>query len=293
MMDNAIGKVEANESQSAFSETQGFSVPHGFEEAGASIFPERLLKAAPSVTALREDLVNHRLYATVESLPQLRLFMEQHVFAVWDFMSLTKRLQRDLTCVELPWMPAKDAALARFINEIVHCEESDEGLDGTPASHLELYLGAMQEVGADTAPFRTFMKALENGETLEIALAKADAPEHVKTFVTRTIDIAMHSSQVTVAADFLYGREDIIPDMFQRILEQWGKEDGSAKIFRYYLERHIEVDGDDHGPMGRKMLETLAGESDASWQQAAEAAMAAIEARIALWDGLYTSLARA
>ena len=289
MVDTALRKAQSTHSQSAFSDTQGFPAPSNLEVSD-SIFPRELLQAAPSVIELRKELVDHKLYLAVESKAQLRAFMEQHVFAVWDFMSLTKRLQRDLTCVDLPWMPAKDATLARFINEIVHCEESDEGLDGAAASHLELYLSAMQEVGADTAPFLAFMEAMNQGESITTALSKADAPDYVKQFVTRTIDIAINAPGIVVASDFLYGREDIIPDMFARILENWGKDKESAPLFAYYLERHIEVDGDSHGPAGRQMLQTLAGECEAAWQQAGDAAMAAIRARIALWDGVYASI---
>ena len=54
---------------------------------------------------LKDALLNHPLYRRIDTLPALRLFMEHHVFAVWDFMSLLKELQRRLCCTTVPWAP--------------------------------------------------------------------------------------------------------------------------------------------------------------------------------------------
>ena len=99
---------------------------------------------------LRFDLLNHPLYESVQTHENLRLFMREHAFAVWDFMSLLKRLQQIATCCDIPWSPASDASHARFINEIVLGEECDEDGRGGYSSHFELYLSAMEEVEADT-----------------------------------------------------------------------------------------------------------------------------------------------
>src|ERR1700744_5982091 len=112
---------------------------------------------------LREALLDHPLYDNVASLADLRLFMEDHVFAVWDFMSLLKRLQQDMTCITVPWFPADNARAARLINDIVIGEETDVDPDGSYVSHLDLYLRAMQEIGASTRQFDAFRSMAQGG----------------------------------------------------------------------------------------------------------------------------------
>ena len=68
------------------------------------------------LNTLRAQLLDHPVYAEVASIVDLRRFMEDHVFAVWDFMSLLKRLQQDLTCTKVPLFPANNARAARLID---------------------------------------------------------------------------------------------------------------------------------------------------------------------------------
>src|SRR5689334_17205078 len=94
------------------------------------------LKAAVATT--RSAVTGHEMYSRLASREAIVTFMEHHVYAVWDFMSLLKSLQRNLTCVDVPWVPTGPTASRRLINDIVLVEESDE-LAGGFISHFELY----------------------------------------------------------------------------------------------------------------------------------------------------------
>src|SRR5471030_3081833 len=153
------------------------------------------------------QLCSHPLFEEITSLGKLQLFMENHVFAVWDFMTLTKRLQRDLTCTQLPWLPPSDPQAARLINEIVLGEESDAYPGHGHGSHFELYLEAMREVGASTATIEQFVSLQRDGSDAETALQKVDIHPAVARFVRSTLQVALNAPTHCVAAAFLHGRE--------------------------------------------------------------------------------------
>ena len=211
--------------------------------------------------------------------------MESHVFAVWDFMSLLKALQQKLTCVSVPWVPTKFAASRRFVNEIVLGEESDE-FEGRPVSHFEVYLEAMQECGADTRAVAALVESARGG-----GLDLAGVPEAAAGFVAKTFAVIQTGSLAAQAAAFTFGREDVIPDMFRELVRELNRESaGELSKFVWYLERHIEVDGEDHGPLSLRMVSDLCGVDAGLWEEAASAAEAAIEARLGLWDGILAGI---
>ncbi|MEE4665974.1 DUF3050 domain-containing protein [Pseudomonas alliivorans] len=236
------------------------------------------------------ELSCHPIFSEITSLDVLRRFMETHVFAVWDFMSLTKRLQQELTCTQLPWLPPKDPAAARLINEIVLGEESDDRLDRGHYSHFELYLDAMREVGASTLQIERFIELQKQGVHYTTALQRVNAGQAASVFVTNTLDTALHAPAHSVAAAFLHGRESVIPLMFQSILDDWGITGNQAPTFRYYLERHIEVDSEDHGPAAEHLLARLVAGDPQREKEVYQAAIAAVESRVQLWDTLRLSM---
>lgn len=236
---------------------------------------------------LTARLLSHPLYGSIGSEAALRRFMRAHAFCVWDFMSLLKALQRGITCVETPWHPQGDREARRFINEIVVAEESDAHPAGGFISHFELYREAMHDCGADDAPIASFLARLRGGDSVATALTGVATPAGVQDFVTTTFGFLEDGSLHRIAAAFTYGREEVIPDMFRRLVRQlaqrapqrWGK-------FLYYLERHIEVDGGQHGPLAHRLLARLCGDDAQRWREAGEAARRALTARLQLWDAI-------
>ncbi len=216
--------------------------------------------------------------------------MESHVFAVWDFMTLAKRLQQDLTCTRLPWLPPKDPQAARLINEIVLGEESDEHPAQGYCSHFELYLEAMAEVGASTAPINRFITLQRQGLEANAALHEVEVLSGVARFVSDTLNLAQNAPTHCVAATFLYGREHVIPIMFERILQSDERLHRQAPTLCAYLKRHIDMDAQEHGPAAEQLLERLTSADPTYSKQAHDAALAAMESRMAFWDQVQASL---
>lgn len=241
--------------------------------------------------SLRDTLNNHPLYKTLSSIEDIQVFMEEHVFAVWDFMSLLKALQSQLTCTKTPWLPPNNPATARFINEIVLGEESDVNEMGAPKSHFEIYLDAMSQIGACTQKINSFLNAITEGNTINQALKMAKVEAATSQFVEFTFDIISSNETHKIASAFTFGREDVIPDMFFQIINQSKTSDISYSKLSYYLKRHIELDGDEHGPLSLKMIEELCGGDTQKWDDVLLVAQQALKKRIALWDGIYNKIA--
>ncbi len=242
----------------------------------------------PHIEDLREQLIHHPLYTVLSNGEDIRRFMETHVFAVWDFMSLLKSLQRNLTCIEVPWMPKGDPEIRQLINEIVLGEECDVDADGTVMSHFEMYLEAMQELQCNMTPIHTFLALINDGIPVQEALYKADAPKGAQTFVKHTFSIIESGAVHSIAGVFTYGREDLIPGMFLSIIDALQQEGViRAPKLQYYVQRHIDVDGDHHSHLALRMVDLLCND-DTKKAEAQIAIVSALESRIALWNSIIT-----
>ena len=246
-----------------------------------------------SLTPLKEKLANHRIFERINSIQELKVFMEHHIFAVWDFMSLLKKLQKDLVPSGSPWVPNPNGNLVRFINEIVMEEESDQaygnGAEISYTSHYQIYLDAMTEVGASTETISRFVEMVKS-EGINSAMQKINLPDPSRLFMSHTFKLINEGKSHEIAASFAIGRESIVPLMFKRILDQSKLEDDQVPVFRYYLVRHAELDGDHHGPMAHKLLENMSAGDPKIQQEIIEQATKSIEQRIFFWDGVLDAL---
>jgi len=243
------------------------------------------------IESLRVKLEAHPIYAAVQTLDDLRVFMQHHVYSVWDFMSLIKYLQNEVAPARWPWTPAGDASVQRFINELVLEEETDIALPGQEGhtSHYMLYLAAMREIGADAdTPARFVQKVAEQG--IDAALASGLAPAPSAAFTRTTFQFLASGKPHTVAAALALGREHVIPSMFRAFLSRMAVTDAQAPSFHYYLNRHVHLDEDFHAPLSLRLLAALCGEDAEKWREAEAAAEAAVNARLQFWDGVLKAL---
>jgi hypothetical protein len=247
-----------------------------------------LLKA---IEPLKKAITGHPVYSLLQHPDDLKVFMQFHVYAVWDFMSLLKSLQNGLTCTSVPWFPKGDANTRFLINEIVVGEESDVDMEGNRKSHFELYLDAMRQCGADTEPIHDFIDRLQKSGNLLTSLENSGTPPEAAEFVQYTFDVIQSGQLHLQSAIFTFGREDLIPVMFYALVNDLHhQQPESIAIFRYYLERHIEVDGDHHSQLALDMTSRLCGEDPVKWKEAEAAVIQCLQKRIRLWDGVYRQL---
>lgn len=233
---------------------------------------------------LRAELISHELYKNIDSIPNIQIFMQMHIFAVWDFMSLVKSLQNSLSCTTIPWIPNKNTNSTRLINDIVLCEESDFNAQGVAMSHFEMYIEAMNQIDAKTSQIDSFILNLQEGNDYQTSLDFVTVDEEIKKFLDFTFEVINSKKVHLIASVFTFGRENLIPDMFVEIVKKFNSqpnEDLSKLV--YYLDRHIDIDGEEHGPMALNMINDLCANDQDKWDEAKEVCKEALKRRIKLW----------
>jgi len=242
----------------------------------------------------KEQLETHPVYAAIATPADLRVFMEHHIYSVWDFMSLIKYLHTTVPPLNAPWLPMGNTAIRRFVNELLMEEESDEapaelGFAQDYVSHFELYCRAMEEVGAKPAQALSFLDMVRD-QGISAALTRGDIPEPSRIFTQQTFAFIDTGKPHVVAASLAFGREHIIPWMFRTILKDMAITQEQAPAFHYYLNRHIHLDADHHGPLSIALVEALCDGDAHKIAEAEGAARQAVEARVRFWGGVNDAL---
>lgn len=249
-------------------------------------------KIQTALDPIRKQIVNHEAYKAIHDLEDLKLFMEHHIYAVWDFMSLLKSLQNLLTCTQVPWVPQGNPQARYLINEIVCGEESDIAY-GKPGhlSHFELYVEAMEQIGASTVGIEQVLAALGRGVHIQDVLQMEVIPVHARDFLNFTFEVIATQKPHVIASVFTFGREDLIPKMFHTIVQDMHTQfPEQVDVFKYYLDRHIEVDGDHHGHLAMEIITELCGDDQKKWNEVETYAVQSLELRNHLWNGVLESI---
>lgn len=243
------------------------------------------------------ELNSHLLFKKEKKFTkeELKIFMEYHVFAVWDFMSIVKELQHHICPSGYPWAPSKYTknGIAHLINEITFSEESDKDKNGRFFSHFDLYIMAMKDIDANTENINKFIgKYCGNSNTLSENINGIDIPQESLEFVRSTFDCLSTNKISNIAAIFTYGRENTIPDMFIKILNKIDSNNLSFSNLRLYINRHIEIDSSRHGPLSLKLFEHTCDNNQEIYDEAIEYAIISIDKRIGLWDGVLRKITK-
>ena len=246
-----------------------------------------MFQSNSDLTTLQDNLRNHPVYKSIETLEDLICFVEHHIYSVWDFMSLVKYIQSEISPSTYPWFPNHNGNLRRFINEIVLEEESDETtFKGEYLSHFEIYQKAMDEIGADTKTSKLFIKLVKNKGITEI-INSSCIPESAQKFIGTTFNFINTKKLHIVTSAFTYGRETIVPMMFRSIIKKLGVQEKECPTFFYYINRHIEVDDIKHGPIAISLLEEVCNNNEKLKLEALQTAIAALQSRIEFWDNIH------
>ena len=194
-----------------------------------------------------------------------------------------------ITPNNLPWTPNKNTknGLVNFVNEIILCEESDyiEGIGYI--SHFEIYILAMKNMGAKTDQLDKLTSRIIDKGYNEKYLDDIDVTAEVKSFLKHDLEVSMNGTLPEIVGAFTLGREKVIPKMFGYILPAI-KETSTSKHLITYLERHIDIDGDRHGPLSMELLNTSCSEKELSLAYAT--AIKSLELRLLVWDKVYENI---
>ena len=144
----------------------------------------------------------------------------------------------------------------------------------------------MSQLSANTNEINDFIELIASGNSVQYSLSEINIDSKVADFVKYSFSIIETNKPHLIASAFTFGREDIIPDMFIGILKNSDSKNKLYNKLTYYLERHIELDGDEHGPLALEMISELCENDDQKWHEVLLVAKESLKKRISLWDAI-------
>ena len=109
--------------------------------------------------------------------------------------------------------------------------------------------------------------------------------------MSETFEYLNSASPHIYATIFTLGREEIIPDMFRKIIADLNNHSsGKLKSFIYYLDRHIGLDEDEHTLLALKMIKEICGKDEVKWNECIECGKSVMRSRIKFWDKILAEI---
>ncbi len=227
-------------------------------------------------------LETHKLYERVSDENALRTFVEHHVICVWSYSFLLRNIYQELVSVIHPLNSQGQKEAIRLISEIILDEEVEEQHDGSLMSHMEVYMEAMQDLGADLGPIVTFFDMQDAGADWQDALEAAEFSPAITEYA-RCIGSFFKRPLHERAAILFYEGEPYIPDQFLSKLGLLSSKHRTHRLLDYF-ERHIEGLKRPGFSAAGRLVEIFCGDSDAFNEAAEKAAECAMKARIEFWN---------
>jgi pyrroloquinoline quinone (PQQ) biosynthesis protein C len=127
-------------------------------------------------------------------------------------------------------------------------------------------------------------------EGLEAALQMNDIPAPARQFMSFTFDVIGRNQAHLLAAVLAYGRETLVPQLFRSLIEGLQVNASEAPGLYGYLERHVQLDEQEHGPLAVLMVQELCEGSSKKLAEAMDVAEQALAARLDFWNGIHAAL---
>ncbi|TDN95259.1 pyrroloquinoline quinone (PQQ) biosynthesis protein C [Salegentibacter sp. 24] len=258
------------------------------------VYKNRINEVNQELQPKLNQLLEHSLYQKITTTKHLQIFMQHHVFAVWDFMSLLTALQEKLTKTTNPWVPVGNPEIRYLINEIVLDKETDVNFFGNHQSHFEMYLEAMEKSGADTERIKNFLLQVTHGTDIFLLIAATKLPHNIKIFLKNTFEVITEESPHKIASAITFARQGVIPDLFPSLIKkvQHNFPNDDLSLFKYYFDRHLNLDRKRHGSMALKIVEELCGDDNKKWTEVTQTAKEALDARLELYKGIEKEISK-